>query len=200
MWGHPGKKLMFMGCEIAQWKEWDHDGVIDWALLEFDTHRGIQNLVVDLNTVYRDCSALYLRDWDSGGFRWIVGDDAHNSVFAFLRLGEDMHDMILVVCNMTPEPRKNYRIGVPTGGCWIEVLNTDATKYGGSNMGNFGGVTAQPVQMHGEAQSLDLTLPPLATLFLVPETSLYNRGRLSAATEGLGRVVFQPAWTSTAAA
>ncbi len=176
MWGHPGKKLLFMGEEIAQWKEWDHDGVIDWALLDFDTHRGIRNLVADLNTVYRDCSALYLRDWDSSAFRWIVGDDTHNSVFAFLRLGEDMHDMALVVCNMTPEPQHDYRIGVPTGGFWLEVLNTDAERYGGSNMGNLGGVTAHPVQMHGEAQSLELTLPPLATLFLVPETSIYNRG------------------------
>ncbi len=168
MWGHPGKKLIFMGDEIAQWREWDHDGSIDWVLLDFPTHRGVQALVRDLNALYVASPALHQRDSVSTGFRWVIGDDATNSVFAFLRQGADEAGVLLVVCNMTPVPRHGYGIGVPRPGYWRELLNTDAAVYGGSNLGNAGGVEAVQFQMHGEAQTLYLTLPPLATLFLSP--------------------------------
>lgn len=168
MWAHPGKKLLFMGGEIAQWREWDHDSSIDWDLLDQPRHRGIQSVVRDLNGLYRDHSALHQRDSASTGFRWIVGDDSANSVFAFLRYGDDNSSPVLVVCNMTPVARTGYGIGVPISGFWQEVLNTDAEVYGGGNVGNGGGVGSVPTQMHGEAQSLFLTLPPLATIFLIP--------------------------------
>jgi 1,4-alpha-glucan branching enzyme len=170
MWGHPGKKLLFMGGEIAQWREWNHDTAIDWDLLDHTRHRGIQTLVRDLNALYRAQNALHERDFVSTGFRWVIGDDAANSVFAFLRQGNDDGRVVLVVCNMTPLPRLGYGIGVPRPGYWRELLNTDATIYGGSNMGNSGGVDTVPQQMHGEAQALHLTLPPLSTLFLSPAT------------------------------
>jgi 1,4-alpha-glucan branching enzyme len=165
MWSHPGKKLLFMGGEIAQWSEWNHDASIDWALLDHPQHRGIQTLVRDLNALYRDQPALH--QWDSlpSGFRWVVGDDTANSVFAFLRYGRQDGSVVLAVLNMTPVPRYNYAIGVPRAGYWRELLNTDAAVYGGSNMGNAGGVQSEPQQMHGEAQSLSLTLPPLAAVF-----------------------------------
>ncbi len=168
MWGHPGKKLIFMGGELAQWREWNHDAAIDWNLLDHATHRGVQLLIRDLNHLYNNRPALYQRDSVSTGFRWIIGDDATNSVFAFVRQGNDEADAVLVVCNMTPVPRVGYGIGVPRPGYWRELLNTDASVYGGSNMGNGGGVETQPNQMHGEAQSFYLTLPPLATVFLSP--------------------------------
>jgi 1,4-alpha-glucan branching enzyme len=168
MWAHPGKKLLFMGGEIAQWQEWNHDSAIDWDLLDHPRHRGIQTLVRDLNALYRREGALHERDALPGGFRWVIGDDSTNSVFAFSRHGNDDDRMVLVVCNMTPVPRVRYGIGVPRPGCWREVLNTDADVYGGSNMGNAGGVDSVPTQMHGEAQALFLTLPPLSTVFLSP--------------------------------
>ena len=167
MWAHPGKKLVFMGDEIAQWREWNHDAAIDWDLLDDPHHRGVQTLIRDLNALYRDQPALHRRDSVPAGFRWIVGDDSVNSVFAFLRYGSD-DEPVLVVCNMTPVPRQNYRIGVPKAGHWRELLNTDAAVYGGSNMGNYGGVDTTTLRMHGEAQALVLTLPPLATIFLSP--------------------------------
>ena len=169
MWAHPGKKLLFMGGEIAQWREWNHDSAIDWDLLDQPRHRGIQTLVRDLNALYRRENALYVRDSISTGFRWVVGDDTANSVFAFLRRGDEDGRTILVVCNMTPVPRHEYGIGVPRPGYWRELLNTDADVYGGSNMGNAGRVESVAVQMHGEAQALLLTLPPLATVFLSPD-------------------------------
>jgi 1,4-alpha-glucan branching enzyme len=169
MWGHPGKKLLFMGDEIAQWREWNHDASIDWDLLHQPFHHGIKTLVGDLNRIYRMEPALFERDSLPGGFRWVIGDDTANSVFAFLRYGEDERRLILVVCNMTPVPRSGYAIGVPRRGFWRELLNTDAAVYGGSNLGNAGGVTAINRRVHGEAQALVLTLPPLATLFLSPD-------------------------------
>ena len=168
MWAHPGKKLIFMGGEIAQWREWNHDSAIDWDLLDHPRHRGIQTLVRDLNALYRQTEALHQRDAVSTGFRWVVGDDTANSVFAFLRLGNEDGQMVLVVCNMTPVPRLGYGVGVPRPGHWRELLNTDADAYGGSNMGNCGGVDSLPTQMHGEAQAVHLTLPPLAIVFLSP--------------------------------
>jgi 1,4-alpha-glucan branching enzyme len=168
MWAHPGKKLVFMGDEIAQWREWNHDSAIDWDLLDSCRNRGIQTLVRDLNALYCQEHALHQRDCVPTGFRWIIGDDATNSVFAFLRLGNDDGRMVLVVCNMTPVPRMAYGIGVPRPGYWRELLNTDAGVYGGSNLGNAGGIESVATEMHGEAQAVFLTLPPLATVFLSP--------------------------------
>ena len=142
---------------------------IDWDLLDQPRHRGIQTLVRDLNALYRREAALHQRDSVSTGFRWVIGDDSANSVFAFLRYGNEDGRMVLVVCNMTPVPRVGYGIGVPRPGYWRELLNTDAGVYGGSNMGNAGGVETVAIAMHGEAQALFLTLPPLATIFLSPE-------------------------------
>jgi len=166
MWTHPGKKLIFMGAEIAQDREWSHDREIDWGLLDDPLHRGIQRLVRDLNRTYAGEPALHRRDAVSTGFRWVVGDDRSNSVFAFLRYGSEADPPVLVVCNMTPVPRHSYGIGVPRPGLWRELLNTDSVLYGGSNMGNAGAVETTPVQQHGEAQSLVLTLPPLAAVYL----------------------------------
>ena len=169
MWGHPGKKLLFMGGEIAQWDEWSHDSSIEWNLLQYPRHRGVQRLIQDLNALHEDEPALHQRDTASPGFRWVIGDDRDNSVFAFLRFGDDVARPVLVVSNFTPVPRPGYAIGVPRPGPWRELLNSDAEIYGGSNMGNDGLVHTTPTQHHGEAQSLELTLPPLATLFLAPE-------------------------------
>jgi 1,4-alpha-glucan branching enzyme len=169
MWAHPGKKLLFMGGEIAQWSEWNHDGEIEWHLLGNPDHAGVQRLVRDLNRVYRAEPALHMCDTDGYGFRWVVGDDRTNSVYAFLRTGDDTSKPVLVVCNMTPAPRHNYRIGVPRGGVWREIANTDSQFYGGSNVGNEGAVHTVEAPAHGEPQSLELTLPPLATIMLRPE-------------------------------
>ncbi len=155
-----------MGGEIAQWSEWQHDGQIDWDLLNEPAHRGVQQWVRDLNELYRSESALHRRDTVSTGFRWVVGDDRGNSVFAFLRFASVKERPVLVVCNMTPVPRHAYCVGVPRPGRWNELLNSDAERYGGSNMGNRGAVMTATVRHHGEAQSLELTLPPLATLYL----------------------------------
>ena len=165
MWGHPGKKLLFMGGEIGQTKEWDHDSFIDWDILSSDMHAGVQRLIKDINTLYIQCSALHANDTRPGDFSWVIGDDAENSVFAFWRVHGDTH--VLVVSNMTPVTRYHYRVGVPVSGQWHERLNTDADRYGGSNLGNMGGAQAEPVKAHGLPQSLALTLPPLATLFFV---------------------------------
>ncbi len=165
MWGHPGKKLLFMGNEIAQEHEWSHDGELDWGGLNDPLRQGIQRLVRDLNRLHASEPALHQRDAVPTGFRWVVGDDRQNSVFAFLRFGDVDTAPVLVVCNMTPVPRYGYGLGVPRPGTWLELLNTDAHCYGGSDMGNYGGVHTVPVQRHGEAQSLELTLPPLAALY-----------------------------------
>jgi 1,4-alpha-glucan branching enzyme len=169
MWTHPGKKLLFMGGEIAQEREWNHDGEIDWFLLDDPNHAGMQRLVRDLNSLYRREPALHRRDASSEGFRWIIGDDRANSVFAFLRTGDSGDPPVLVVCNMTPAPRHHYRIGVPRPGRWLEIANTDSRFYGGSDMGNAGGLSTSSEPAHGEPQSLDLTLPPLATIVLRAE-------------------------------
>ena len=166
MWGHPGKKLLFMGGEIAQEREWSHDSELDWGGLTDPMRLGVQRVVRDLNCHYGEQPALHQRDSVSTGFRWVIGDDRANSVFAFLRLGHESTPPVLVVCNMTPVPRAGYGIGVPNAGTWQELLNTDAAVYGGSNMGNGGSLRTVPVQRHGEAQSLELTVPPLATLYL----------------------------------
>ena len=156
-----------MGGEIAQWNEWNHDGEIEFGLLAYPNHLGMQRLVRDLNRVYVAERALHQRDTVATGFRWVIGDDRDNSVFAFLRFGEEEAAApVLVVCNFTPVVRTGYGIGVPHAGHWHELINTDAAFYGGSNLGNAGSVHSVPVHRHGEAQSLELTLPPLATLYL----------------------------------
>jgi len=164
MFGHPGKKLMFMGCEFAQEREWNHDHSLDWHLLEQDKHAGIHSLIRDLNTLYRDTPALHELDCDPAGFEWMVTDDASNNVFAWLRKGNTPRSQCLVVVNFSPNVHRDYRVRVPFTGKWREALNSDAALYGGSNVGNSGEVTAT-----GLVPELSLTLPPLAAIFLVPE-------------------------------
>ena len=166
MWTQPGKKLLFMGGEIAQDWEWRHDGELDWVALEHPLHRGVQRLVADLNRLYRQEPALHQLDCDGEGFRWLVVDDYSNSVFAWCRRGEAGAAPIVAVCNFTPVPRLGYRIGVPLGGQWREILNTDAALYGGTNLGNGGAVQALETAAHGQPFSVELTLPPLSTLVL----------------------------------
>ncbi len=164
MWAYPGKKLLFMGCEFAQAREWNHDIGLDWHLLDDPRNRGVQSLVRDLNHAYTAHPALHAGDCDPAGFRWVVLDDAGNSVFAWLRMSGDQ--TMLVVCNFTPVPRHEYRVGVPRGGHWHEIVNTDADVYAGSGVGNGGGRTADDFPAHGFPHSVRLTLPPLATLIL----------------------------------
>jgi len=165
MWTFPGKKLLFMGGEIAQWNEWNSNGSIEWNLLDYPLHRGVQTLIVDLNALYRKSQSLYGADNDPSGFQWVVADDSANSVYAYFRRGRD-GPVLLVVSNMTPVPRYDYRLAVPDLGNWRELLNTDAACYGGSNLGNGGRVAAHHTPKGSEVA---LTLPPLATIVLAPE-------------------------------
>jgi len=166
MYSHPGKKLLFMGGEFAQWDEWYHEGSLHWHLLEYPEHQGIQRWIKDLNNLYKTEPALHELDFDGAGFEWIDFTDAEQSIISFLRKGRNPEDVILVVCNFTPVPRFNYRIGIPFRGYWKEILNSDSELYGGSNCGNKGGVWAEEISMHGKPYSLSLTLPPLGVLFL----------------------------------
>jgi 1,4-alpha-glucan branching enzyme len=166
MYAHPGKKLLFMGSEFAQWPEWKHEHSLDWHDLDYEVHRGIQKWVRDLNLIYRTEPALHEIDFSQDGFEWIDCSDYEKSILSFVRKGKTSQDLILVVCNFTPVPRHGYRIGVPRPGYWKEVLNSDAKEYGGGGMGNFGGVNTENIPMHGRLQSLNLTLPPLAVVFL----------------------------------
>lgn len=163
MWTHPGKKLLFMGGEFAQGREWTHDYSLDWHLLEYDCHRGIQRLVQDLNRLYVETPALHSRDCTPEGFEWIEADDRHNSVFAFVRKAPG-HAPLLVVNNLTPVYREQYRIGVPEPGFYRERFNSDAKIYGGDDRGNSGGCQAEKVSNHGRTWSVQMTLPPLSTL------------------------------------
>jgi len=168
MWGHPGKKLLFMGGEIGQLQEWNENEQVAWEALSDSFHLGVQRWLGDLNRLYRQQPALHSGDCDSAGFNWLVGDDRNNSVFAFCRNGvEESMPPVLVVSNFTPVPRHNYRVGVPRVGHWREALNSDAECYGGSNLGNNGGVQAQYEPHHGQAFSVELTVPPLATVLFV---------------------------------
>jgi 1,4-alpha-glucan branching enzyme len=167
MFGHPGKKLLFMGCEFAQPREWNHDQSLDWHLLEDPMHRGVQRLVRDLNYLYRQTPALYSLDFASSGFEWIDQNDTERSVLSFVRRGESDASLVVVVCNFTPAVRKGFRLGVPESGLYRERLNTDSAYYGGSNMGTpLGMAVSEAHACHGRAQSVLLDLPPLATVFL----------------------------------
>ncbi|MGF1639315.1 MAG: 1,4-alpha-glucan branching protein GlgB [Rhodospirillales bacterium] len=168
MWTHPGKKLLFMGCEFAQEREWNHDESLDWHLLEDESHLGVQRLVADLNRLYREVPALHRLDCDAAGFEWIDCTDWEKSIVCYLRKGRDPSEMAVVVCNFTPVVHDGYRVGVAHGGLYAERLNTDAAIYGGSNVGNGGAVMATEVACHGRPFTLTLTLPPLATLVFVP--------------------------------
>jgi 1,4-alpha-glucan branching enzyme len=170
MYGHPGKKLLFMGGEFGQTGEWYHEVSLDWHLLEMGPyHRGLQRLVQDLNRLYAEQPALHQVDFDPAGFQWIDCNDWEGSTIAFLRRARDREDFLVVVCNFTPVVRHGYRVGVPCSGFYREVLNTDAELYGGSNIGNAGGVMAEPIPYHGHERSLCLILPPLAVLVIQPE-------------------------------
>jgi 1,4-alpha-glucan branching enzyme len=166
MWAHPGKQLLFMGSEIGQWREWSEERSLDWHLLEDPGHAGVQRWVRDLNGVYRSEPALWQRDFSYEGFEWVDFHDVEGSVVAFLRRGERPEDEALFVLSFTPVVREQYRVGVPGGGHWREVLNSDAEAYGGSNVGNAGGVAAEQIEAHGRPWSLCLTLPPLGFLML----------------------------------
>ena len=166
MWAHPGKKLLFMGCEFAQGAEWNHDSSLDWHQLQIPEHAGVQRLLQDLNRLYKAAPSLHQRDFTPEGFEWITHDDAQRSVIAFVRRGAEPSSLMVVVCNFTPMVQPGYRVGVPNAGLYRERLNTDSAHYGGSNVGApFGEITAQPLPAHGRAHSIELTLPPLATVF-----------------------------------
>src|SRR5260221_4163664 len=160
MYGHPGKKLHFMGNEIAQWREWNHDLSLDWHLLQWTDHQGIRQLVCDLNHLYRTEPSLHQVDFDWRGFEWLVLNDSDNSVLAFLRRAANNDDCMVIAANFTPVPRHGYRVGVPSPGFYAEVLNTDSHIYGGSNVGNQGGVWAHQGPLAGRPFYLDLAWPP----------------------------------------
>jgi 1,4-alpha-glucan branching enzyme len=166
MYGHPGKKLMFMGSEFAQDTEWNHDASLAWHLLGRDRNSGVQRLVRDLNRLYRDTPALHALDCEAAGFEWLVANDSGNSTFAWLRKGNIAQDRCVVVVNFTPQVLRNYRVRVPFAGAWREALNSDAAIYGGSNVGNTGRTSAVVTR---DTPELHLVIPPLAAIFLVPE-------------------------------
>jgi 1,4-alpha-glucan branching enzyme len=164
MWAHPGKKLLFMGQDIAQREEWNHDRGIRWDLLEFEPHRKLQALVRELNRLYRASPALYEVDFHYAGFEWVDFHDVENSIIAFLRRGDNPSDFLIFCCNFTPVVRKGYEFGVPEEGFYEEVLNTDSEFFGGSNVGNGGLVSSLPKPRHGREHSIAVTLPPLAVV------------------------------------
>ncbi|WP_066711254.1 1,4-alpha-glucan branching protein GlgB [Celeribacter ethanolicus] len=169
MWGHPGKKLLFMGQEFAQWQEWNHEKEIDWACLVYNMHEGVQHLVRDLNTLYRDTPALYAKDCEDGGFQWIEANDAEASVYAWVRRGQPGDPEVVVVCNFTPVERMEYKLGFPSEGRWIEALNSDAECYGGGGRGNMGSALARADAWQGQPAAAVITLPPLSTMIFVKD-------------------------------
>ena len=170
MFGHPGKKLLFMGDEFGQWAEWNHDASLEWNLLEHPSHAGLKRWVRDLNTLYRGEPLLHTMDFNSAGFEWVDCKDFQRSIISFLRRGQNPSDQLLFVCNFTPVVRQNYRVGVPLEGHWKEILNSDAPLYGGSGQGNFGGLSTVPLPIHGRPFSLNMTLPPLGIVIFRPES------------------------------
>jgi 1,4-alpha-glucan branching enzyme len=168
MYSHPGKKLMFMGCEFGQGREWNYDASLDWHLLDLPLHSGLSRFVQDLNRAYALEPALHEVDFDPAGFEWIDCNDSENSVASFIRRARNRDDFLVVVLNFTPVPRAGYRIGVPVAGAYRELLNSDAELYAGSNVGNGGIVFSDDIPAHGHPSSLRLTLPPLGFLLLKP--------------------------------
>jgi 1,4-alpha-glucan branching enzyme len=169
MWAHPGKKLLFMGGELAEWEEWNYDGSLHWNLLEHSEHQGVQSLVRDLNNAYRAHPALYEVDFDPSGFRWLEANDSTNNVVAFARLDAKGEQPVVCVLNLSPVARYDYRVGMPLCCRWKELVNTDSDYYGGSGVGNLGGVEAEAVPWHDQPFSAFVTLPPLAAVWFVPE-------------------------------
>lgn len=167
----PGKKLQFMGGEIAQWNEWNHDDEVDWVLRTIETHEGIRRLICDLNRIYCREKSLYESDVHSQGFDWIVGNDTQNCVLAFVRHSMDHSEQLIVVLNLTPTPRADYRVGVPVSGFYREILNTDGRWYGGSEVGNDGGVYSEPVKSHGRTNSIVIQVPPLSATYFKATTA-----------------------------
>jgi 1,4-alpha-glucan branching enzyme len=171
MWAQPGKKLLFMGGEFGQWREWSHDRELDWGLLQYPLHAGVWRLVEDLNRFYRGQPAMHQLDFSPDGFRWIDANDSEQSVLTFMRLGRDSADVVVCAFNFTPVPRHEYRIGVPEAGFWAEALNSDAEVYGGSGQGNLGGKEAADTSWHGLPHSIVATLPPLGAVFFTRSIS-----------------------------
>ncbi|MCC6492213.1 MAG: 1,4-alpha-glucan branching protein GlgB [Pirellulales bacterium] len=169
MWTHPGKKLLFMGGEIAQWSEWNHDHELQWDLLQWDAHQGVQKMVADLNALYRREASLHQVDFEYTGFEWIDCHNYSDSILAYIRRAEDPADFLAVAVNFTPVVRQNYRLGMPAGGWYQEVFNSDSQFYGGSNVGNFPGVMAEASESHGRPFSVQMTLPPLGVVVLKPQ-------------------------------
>ena len=169
MFAQPGKKLLFMGTEFGQVPEWGHEWGLEWFVLQYAKHSGLQKWVQQLNRAYREQPALHELDHDPAGFEWIDCNDNQTGTISLVRKGRSEQARLVAVCNFTPVPRLKYRLGVPCGGYWRELLNSDAVEYGGSGMGNLGGVQAESVSVHGRPYSLSLTLPPLAALFLKAE-------------------------------
>jgi 1,4-alpha-glucan branching enzyme len=166
MWGHPGKKLLFMGCEFGQWQEWNFSKGLEWGALDAPNHAGLQRFVSDLNHLYRREPALYEDDFEWTGFEWIDANDSDGSAFSFLRKAKHSDEAVVILCNFTPVVREPYYVGVPKPGYYAEILNSDSEHYWGGNVGNTGGQYTRPVPMHGYDQSLALRLPPLATIML----------------------------------
>jgi 1,4-alpha-glucan branching enzyme len=165
MYAQSGKKLLFMGCEFGQVREWAHDSSLEWHVLQYQVHRGVQAWMEQLNRFYRSEPAMHVLDNNPAGFEWVDANDNATSTVSLLRKSESPRDTVLVVCNFTPVPRSGYRVGVPHGGYWREMLNSDAREYAGSGIGNLGGVQADETPTHGRPFSLKLTLPPLSALF-----------------------------------
>jgi 1,4-alpha-glucan branching enzyme len=166
MWAQPGKKLLFMGAELAMWDEWDHDRPLPWELLNAPMHGGVARFVEDLGRVYAATPALWAADHDTEGFAWIDASDVEASVYSWVRRAGE--SLAVVVLNLTPVPRHEYRLGLPRAGRWVEAINSDSEHYGGSNVGNYGGVEAIEESWHGQPASATLSLPPLSGLILVP--------------------------------
>jgi 1,4-alpha-glucan branching enzyme len=166
MYGHPGKKLLFMGAELGQWDEWSHDRSLDWHLLDNPAHSGLRRYVQVLNRLHRSERSLHECDFEPSGFRWIDCNDNENSVLSFVRFARDRRDCVVVLLNFTPVPRADYRVGVPEPGRYAELVNSDSALFGGSNLGNLGEVQSEPVASHGFDQSLRLVIPPLSCVML----------------------------------
>jgi 1,4-alpha-glucan branching enzyme len=186
MIAQPGKKLLFMGGEIGQWSEWSHDRSLDWHLLDYPLHSGLQRWVADVNALYCSEPVMHLDDFSWEGFEWLDVNDAEQSIVSLMRKSPHSDDLVIAACNFTPVPRYNYRIGAPRGGVWSEVLNSDAMAYGGSGLGNMGEVQAEHIECFGRPYSLSLTLPPLSISFFRSKGHAAESGsQPSAASNGL---------------